>query len=56
MRDNVLLQRLMEMGIVDGAKVTVLGFAPLGCPMRILVGECQLAIRKLEAKGITMEV
>jgi ferrous iron transport protein A len=44
--------RLMEMGIVPGAPVLVVNRAPLGDPIRILVSNYQLALRREEARTI----
>ena len=44
--------RLMEMGIVPGAPVQVVNCAPLGDPIRILVRNYQLALRREEARSI----
>lgn len=47
--EPVIFQRMMEMGIVEGVSIEVLGFAPLGDPMRVKVNGSVLAIRKAEA-------
>jgi len=44
--------RLLEMGIVPGARVVVLNRAPLGDPIRIGVGNYHLALRRQEARSI----
>lgn len=44
--------RLMEMGIVPGARVLVLNRAPLGDPIRIFVSNYHLALRREEARSI----
>ena len=44
--------RLMEMGIVPGAQVQVVNCAPLGDPIRILVRNYHLALRREEARSI----
>ena len=44
--------RLMEMGIVPGARVLVVNRAPLGDPMRIFVSNYHLALRREEARSI----
>jgi len=48
-------QRLMELGLVKGARVTVKRFAPLGDPMIIEVGDCEMAVRKADARNILVE-
>lgn len=42
-------QRLMEMGVSDGAEIEVLRYAPLGDPMEIVVRGFHLTLRKEEA-------
>lgn len=44
--------RLLEMGIVPGARVLVLNRAPLGDPIRIFVSNYHLALRREEARSI----
>ena len=41
--------RMMEMGLIAGAIVEVLGRAPLGDPLRIRVGDSSLSLRHEEA-------
>ena len=51
----VLIQRLMEMGLLDGEEVEVLGFAPLGDPMEVRVGDGRLSLRRSEAARVRVE-
>ena len=46
--------RLMEMGVVPGAPVRVIKSAPLGDPIQICVRSYHLALRRAEAKSITV--
>ena len=48
-------QRLMEMGVSDGATVEVLRFAPLGDPMEIRVRGFHLSLRKSEAALVEIQ-
>jgi Fe2+ transport system protein FeoA len=41
--------RLMEMGLVEGALVEVLGRAPLGDPLHLRLGDYELSLRCDEA-------
>lgn len=41
--------RLMEMGLIEGAQVEVLGRAPLGDPLHIRLGDYELSLRRAEA-------
>jgi ferrous iron transport protein A len=49
-------RRLMEMGIVPGAQVSVLRAAPLGDPLQIEVRGSLLALRRTEAAAVKIEV
>ena len=44
--------RLMEMGLVPGARVRVVKSAPLGDPIQVCVRNYHLALRRAEAKSI----
>ena len=44
--------RLMEMGLVPGARVRVVKAAPLGDPIQVCVRNYHLALRRAEAKSI----
>jgi ferrous iron transport protein A len=46
--------RLMEMGVVPGAVVRVVKSAPLGDPIQVCIRNCHLALRRAEAKSITV--
>ena len=46
--------RLMEMGLVPGALVRVVKSAPLGDPIQVCVRNYHLALRRAEAKSITV--
>jgi Fe2+ transport system protein FeoA len=50
--DSPISQRLMEMGIVPGIRVSVIKIAPFGDPLQIRARGYQLAIRKDEAQTI----
>ena len=45
-------RRLMEMGLLPGTRVTLLGTAPLGDPIRLALREYVLSLRKHEARAI----
>ncbi|MCE9532982.1 MAG: ferrous iron transport protein A [Planctomycetes bacterium] len=49
-----LVQRLMEFGLLEGEEIEVVGFAPLGDPIEIQIGETRLSLRKIEAARITV--
>jgi len=50
--NQILQDRLMELGIVPGTKVLLKRFAPLGDPLEIVVRGYSLAIRKEDARQI----
>jgi ferrous iron transport protein A len=50
--DAPLVQRLMELGVLEGEEVEVVGFAPLGDPMEIRLGDACLSLRRRDAAGI----
>ena len=41
--------RMMEMGLIEGAQVSVVGRAPLGDPLRVRLGDYELSLRTAEA-------
>jgi Fe2+ transport system protein FeoA len=45
-------RRLMELGLVPGTRVQVMGVAPLGDPIELLVRGSSLSIRRAEAATI----
>ena len=53
---NALSYRLMEMGLIDGAEVQVLGRAPLGDPLQLRLGDYDLSLRASEAELIDVAV
>jgi Fe2+ transport system protein FeoA len=42
----------MELGFIDGMNAEVIGRAPLGDPLHVRVGDCNLSLRASEAKLI----
>jgi Fe2+ transport system protein FeoA len=51
-----LVQRLLEMGLLEGEEIEVLGFAPMGDPMEIRLRDYRLSLRRLEAAGVTVHI
>ena len=47
--------KLMEMGCLPGAEVTISNIAPLGDPIAINVAGYQLSLRKQEASTIILQ-
>jgi Fe2+ transport system protein FeoA len=49
-RGGLLSQRLMEMGLIEGAEVEVVRRAPLGDPLHVRLGDSELSLRTSEAR------
>jgi ferrous iron transport protein A len=47
--------RLMELGLMEGEMLEMLGTAPLGDPLAVRIGGCRLALRRHEAALIEVE-
>jgi ferrous iron transport protein A len=50
--DDAVIQRLLEMGLLEGEEVEVVGFAPLGDPMEIRLRDYRLSLRRSEAARV----
>jgi ferrous iron transport protein A len=53
---SAIVRRLMEMGVVPGAPIKVIRTAPLGDPIQVCLRNYQLALRRMEARAITVLV
>ncbi|HZT83486.1 MAG TPA: ferrous iron transport protein A [Gemmataceae bacterium] len=53
---DALVQRLLEMGLLEGEEVEVVGFAPLGDPMEIRLRDYRLSLRRSEAGRVTVRL
>ncbi len=51
-----LVQRLLEMGLLDGEELEVVGVAPLGDPIEIQLRDYRLSLRRSEAGRIRIEL
>jgi len=49
-------RRLMELGLVPGTRVEVIGVAPLGDPLELLLRGSSLSIRRAEAEGVSVQL
>jgi ferrous iron transport protein A len=49
---DALVQRLMEMGLLEEEVVEVVGLAPLGDPIEIHLGDYRLSLRRSEAARV----
>jgi ferrous iron transport protein A len=50
--ERTFRRRLMELGLVPGTSVEVVGVAPLGDPLKLVVRGCALSIRRSEAAQV----
>lgn len=50
--DDDISVRLLEMGLVPGVELTVVGYAPLGDPIEIELIGYRLSLRKSEASRV----
>jgi ferrous iron transport protein A len=50
--DDMIVQRLMEMGLLEDTEIEVLGFAPFGDPIEIRLQDYRLSLRRNEAARI----
>ena len=53
---DALVQRLLEMGLVDGEQLEVVGVAPLGDPIEVRLRDYRLSLRRTEAARIHVEI
>jgi ferrous iron transport protein A len=47
-----VVQRLYEMGLLEGDEIEVVRFAPLGDPIEIRIANTHLSLRRVEAAGV----
>lgn len=52
---GALRQHFLDMGMIPGAEVTVVKFAPMGDPMELQVHGYELTLRLAEAEQIEVE-
>lgn len=52
--EAALVQRFLEMGLFEGEEVEIVGFAPLGDPMEVRLGDYRLSLRRAEAARIAV--
>jgi ferrous iron transport protein A len=53
--DDEISIRLMEMGLIPGVELAVLGTAPLGDPLELAVRGYRLSIRRSEAARVEVQ-
>jgi ferrous iron transport protein A len=54
--EDVIVQRLLEMGLLEGEVIQVIGVAPLGDPLEIRLRDYRLSLRRSEAARITVKM
>ena len=53
--DDTLAIRLMEMGLIEGEEIGLIGAAPLGDPLEFSVRGYRLSLRANEARRVVVE-
>jgi ferrous iron transport protein A len=53
---DVIVQRLLEMGLLEGEEIEVISVAPLGDPLEIHLRDYRLSLRRSEAARITVRI
>jgi Fe2+ transport system protein FeoA len=53
--DDRLLQRLLEMGLLEGEEVEVINVAPLGDPIEVRLRDYRLSLRRREAARVQVQ-
>lgn len=53
--EGALRQHLLDMGLIPGAEVTLVKFAPMGDPIELLIHGYELTIRLADARNILIE-
>jgi ferrous iron transport protein A len=53
--DDGVAARIMEMGLIDGEEIELLGRAPLGDPLEFFVQGYRVSLRVAEARRVAIE-
>lgn len=53
--DDTLAIRLMEMGLIEGEEIELIGAAPLGDPLEFSIRGYRLSLRANEARRVVVE-
>ena len=51
-----IVQRLYEMGLLEGTVIEVIGFAPMGDPIEIRLQDFRLSLRRTEAARVQVRL
>lgn len=54
--EDAISIRLMEMGLIDGEQIQLLGKAPLGDPLEFAIRGYRLSLRLNEAKCVEVKI
>jgi Fe2+ transport system protein FeoA len=54
--NDVITQRLMEMGLLEGEEISLLAIAPMGDPLEIRIGDGRLSLRRTEAARVSVRL
>ena len=54
--EPALVQRLMEMGLLEGDEVELLAVAPLGDPLEVRLGDYRLSLRRADAALVEVQL
>ena len=54
--DAALIQRLSELGLLEGDEIEFLATAPLGDPIEVRIGDTRLSLRKADAARISVSI
>lgn len=54
--DDVLAVRLMEMGLLDGEEITVIGRAPMGDPTEYALRGYRISLRRNESDRVQVSL
>ena len=54
--DDAVVQRLGEMGLLDGEEIEVIAIAPLGDPLEVRLSDFRLSLRRGEAARIWLSL
>ena len=52
--EPAVVQRLLELGLLEGERIELLTLAPLGDPLEVRLGHTRLSLRRREAAAITV--
>lgn len=52
---GALKRRLMEMGVIAGARIRIVKYAPLRDPIELSVGSSHISLRVIEAAQVEVE-